>query len=175
MANQKCFEISAKICKVFAYLLTFVIVLGSGVVSKGTLLFMTSQIRQDKIVTYCNRDLGTYFKVIKNFSRVTTNYLGREKQFIVKLPEAERVAWIWCIFFAFIVPQLGSTFRACRMCFFKSSKKPTSFQFLLVFVMETMHTIGIAILVLFILPDLDVVKGAMLTNCLSFVPGVLGN
>lgn len=62
MANQKCFEISAKILKVFAYLIIFVIVLGSGVISKGTLLFMTSQLRQDKIITYCNRDLGTYIE-----------------------------------------------------------------------------------------------------------------
>jgi chitin synthase len=40
--------------------------------------------------------------------------------------------------------------------------------------METLHTIGLAILVFYILPDLDVVKGAMLTNCICFVPGVLG-
>lgn len=66
MANQKCFEISAKICKVFAYLVTFVIVLGSGVISKGTLLFMTSQLRQDKIMTYCNRDLGNFL----NFANI---------------------------------------------------------------------------------------------------------
>lgn len=45
---------------------------------------------------------------------------------------------------------------------------------MLIFIPETIQTIGFALLVFIILPDLDVVKGAMLTNCLSFVPGVLG-
>ncbi|KAJ3634074.1 hypothetical protein MTP99_010982 [Tenebrio molitor] len=156
MANQKCLEITVKILKVVAYLVTFVIVLGSGVISKGTLLFMTSQLKSDKVTVYCNRELG------------------REKQFIVKLPTAERVAWMWCLIFAFWVPQLGSLFRSTRMCFFKSSKRPIFSHFLIIFCMETLHTIGLAILVFYILPDLDVVKGAMLTNCICFVPGVLG-
>ncbi|RZC42525.1 chitin synthase 1, partial [Asbolus verrucosus] len=156
MANQKCLEITVKILKVVAYLVTFVIVLASGVISKGTLLFMTSQLRSDKVTTYCNKELG------------------REKQFIVKLPIAERVAWMWCLIFAFWVPQLGSLFRSARMCFFKSSKKPIFSHFLIVFLMESLHTVGLALLVFYILPDLDVVKGAMLTNCVCFAPGVLG-
>lgn len=60
------------------------------------------------------------------------------------------------------------------MCYFKSSKKPKFYQFLIIFFTETAHTIGIALLVFYILPDMDVVKGAMITNCLAFVPGVLG-
>lgn len=58
MANQKCLDITVKILKIFAYLFTFVIVLGSGVIAKGTILFMTSQLRADKIIPYCNKDLG---------------------------------------------------------------------------------------------------------------------
>ncbi|XP_066260725.1 chitin synthase chs-2 isoform X1 [Euwallacea similis] len=156
MANQKCLEITVKILKIVAYLVTFIIVLASGVISKGTLLFMTSQLKPDKIVHYCNRDLG------------------REKQFIVKLPTQERVAWMWCLFFAFCVPQLGALFRSTRMCYFKSSKRPPFSHFLLVCLPETAHTIGLALLAFYVLPDIDVVKGAMLTNCLCFVPGVLG-
>lgn len=58
MANQKCLDITVKILKVVAYLITFVIVLGSGVISKGTLLFMTSQLKDEKITPYCNHELG---------------------------------------------------------------------------------------------------------------------
>lgn len=36
-----------------------------------------------------------------------------------------------------------------------------------------MQTIGVAILILVVLPDLDVVKGAMLMNAMCIVPGVL--
>lgn len=58
MANQKCLEITVKILKVVAYLVTFVIVLASGVISKGTLLFMTSQLTPDRVIQYCNKELG---------------------------------------------------------------------------------------------------------------------
>lgn len=57
MANQACLNVSVRILKVFAYLITFVIVLAGGVVSKGCILFMTSQVRRDRKIPYCNKDL----------------------------------------------------------------------------------------------------------------------
>jgi chitin synthase len=41
------------------------------------------------------------------------------------------------------------------------------------FFIETCQVIGIALLALFILPELDVVKGAMLMNAMCIVPGIL--
>lgn len=38
---------------------------------------------------------------------------------------------------------------------------------------DTLQTIGLAMLVLIILPELDVVKGAMLMNAVCVVPGLL--
>lgn len=99
---------------------------------------------------------------------------GRGRQFVVQLPEEERIAWIWCIVITFAVPELGTFFRSVRMCVFKSWKKPMSSHFLLVFCMETLHVVGLALLFFVILPELDVVRGAMLTNCVCFVPGLLG-
>lgn len=61
MANQACLNLSVKILKVFAYLFTFVIVLGGGVISKGCVLFMTAQLRQDRKLPYCNKDLVSFF------------------------------------------------------------------------------------------------------------------
>jgi hypothetical protein len=66
MANQNCLQITVKLLKVVAYLFTFVIVLGSGVIAKGTTLFMTSQLRKDRIIPYCNRDIGTYLTWVRN-------------------------------------------------------------------------------------------------------------
>lgn len=57
MANQACLNVSVKILKVFAYLLTFVLVLGGGVISKGCVLFMTAHLRRDRKLQYCNKDL----------------------------------------------------------------------------------------------------------------------
>lgn len=49
-----------QVLKVLAYLFTFVIVLVSGVIAKGTLLFMTSQLKEDRVIPYCNKKLGEY-------------------------------------------------------------------------------------------------------------------
>ncbi|XP_015436529.1 PREDICTED: uncharacterized protein LOC107191901 [Dufourea novaeangliae] len=156
MANQRCLEVTVQVTKVIVYLLVFVIVLGSGVVAKGTILFMTSQLRADRAIVYCNVALG------------------RDKQFVASLPEEERIAWIWCIIIAFAVPEFGTMIRSIRICIFKSWKKPPASHFLLVFLMESFHVVGLALMFMAVLPDLDVVKGAMLTNCVCFVPGLLG-
>ncbi|XP_034230764.1 chitin synthase chs-2 isoform X3 [Thrips palmi] len=156
MADQRFLDLTIKITKVLAYLITFVIVLTSGVVAKGCLLFMTSHLRANRIVPHCN-----------------VKY-GRDKQYVTVLPEEERVAWTWVLLFAFLVPELGTLFRSLRICFFKSWRRPPFLDFALVFLMETLHTVGTALLVFAVLPQMDVVKGAMLTNCLSLVPGILG-
>lgn len=57
MANQACQNISVKILKVIAYIITFVIVLAGGVISKGCVLFMTSHVRKERKIAYCNKDL----------------------------------------------------------------------------------------------------------------------
>jgi chitin synthase len=62
MANQKCLESMVQVTKVFVYLFVFIIVLGSSVVAKGTILFMTSQLGQQKEMLYCNKHLGEPFE-----------------------------------------------------------------------------------------------------------------
>lgn len=148
--------------------------------AKGTILFMTSQLKADRTIPYCNRQLGEHSQVIEFLIICSINkmlqfvYPGRDRQFVVSLPEEERIAWIWCILVAFAVPEIGTLFRSIRMCVFKSWKKPQSSHFFLVFAMETFHVLGLALMFLAVLPELDVVKGAMLTNCVSFVPCLLG-
>lgn len=101
-------------------------------------------------------------------------FTGRDKQFVATLTDEERMSWIWCIIIAFAVPEFGTLIRSIRICIFKSWKKPPASHFLLVFLMETFHVVGLALMFMAVLPDLDVVKGAMLTNCVCFVPGLLG-
>ncbi|XP_039764506.1 chitin synthase chs-2 [Pararge aegeria] len=156
METQVCLEFTVRILKVLAYTITFIVVLGSGVIAKGTVLFMTSQLKKDKRLAYCNRNLG------------------RDKQFVVSLPDEERVAWMWAILAAFAIPEIGTLIRSVRICFFKTSKTPTNIQFMVVFITESLHTIGMGLLFFKILPELDVVKGAMITNCLCIVPAILG-
>ena len=60
LANQKVVELTVKVFKVVAYLLTFVIVLSAGVISKGTVLFMTSQLKPGRTQEYCSRRKTRY-------------------------------------------------------------------------------------------------------------------
>lgn len=117
---------------------------------------MSAQLKRDRKVQYCNKDLA------------------RDKQFIAIIPEEERIAWMWALMFAFAVPEIGALIRSARICFFKSWKLPQKSHFMFVFLMETLHAIGLVLLVFIVLPELDSVKGAMLTNCLCVVPGILG-
>jgi chitin synthase len=58
-ANQKCLDITVKCFKVIAYLITFSVVLICGMITKGIVLFMTSQIKPNRKLKYCNRELGS--------------------------------------------------------------------------------------------------------------------
>jgi len=103
----------------------------------------------------------------------STDFGGSQQLFLVELPEEERVGWIWCLFFAYAFPEVMTFLRSTRICFFKRVAKPTLLQFCVVATAETLRTIGTGLLVFIILPTMDVVKGAMLTNCLCFIPGIL--
>jgi chitin synthase len=54
MADQTCIQLSLQIVKVLAYICTFLFVLGGAVLSKGTLLFMTSQLSSPRNFSFCN-------------------------------------------------------------------------------------------------------------------------
>jgi len=153
---QKWLGNTVKFLKVFAYLFTFAVVLVCGVVTKGTTLFMASQLKPDRTIEYCNHDLE------------------RGKNYAAKISVQERVAWTWCIFFAFLVPELGTAFRSARICVFKSCRRSSFSDFVVVWAFESMHIVGLSLLFFVVLPELDVVKGAMLTNCLCFIPAILG-
>jgi len=110
--NQKCLAITVRVLKVIAYILTFALVLGGTVVSKGTFFFMTSQVRKGRTVDYCNHDIG------------------RDKTFRAELPAQEQTAWVWAIFIAFILPELGTLFRSLRIVTFKSCRRPSVSDFM---------------------------------------------
>ncbi|CAG4944603.1 unnamed protein product [Colias eurytheme] len=146
---------SVKILKLLAYILVFAVVLGSAVVAKGTLLFITSQLKKGRQITHCNRALAL------------------DRQFLTVLTLEERITWLWAALIVFAVPELGVFMRSVRICFFKTAKKPTPVVFFVAFLIETLQTVGVATLLLIILPELDVVKGTMLMNALCVIPGIL--
>lgn len=55
-----------------------------------------------------------------------------DKQFVTVLSLEERITWLWAIFIAFSIPEVGAFLRSVRICFFKSFNKPTFGLFLAV-------------------------------------------
>jgi chitin synthase len=58
MADQTYMQVSLQIVKILAYICTFLFVLGGAVLSKGTLLFMTSQLQKNRTIGFCNEPLN---------------------------------------------------------------------------------------------------------------------
>ena len=154
--NKKCMSITVRVLKVIAYIVCFLVVMGGNVISKSTFLFMTSQVRPQKRVLHCNRDLE------------------RNKQYLAEISTAEMTAWFWVLSICYLIPEVGSLIRSARICIFKSSRKPIFSDFLVVLLFESMSAVGMALLTFIVLPELDVVKGAMLTNCVAFLPALFG-
>ena len=87
----------------------------------------------------------------------------------------ERAVWTWCLFLAFVLPEFFTFFNIFKNRLYKSSSlsRPSLSEFFVVLVFESMHVVGLSLLIFVVLPELDVVKGAMITSCLCFIPAVL--
>lgn len=64
MASNAWIDYSVKLLKLLAYVIVFAVVLGSAVIAKGTLLFVSSQLKKGRQISHCNKALGEiyYFK-----------------------------------------------------------------------------------------------------------------
>lgn len=60
MVTYSWVDTGVKLLKFLAYVVTFAAVLGSAVISKGTLLFITSQLKKGRHISHCNKALGKF-------------------------------------------------------------------------------------------------------------------
>ncbi|CAH1997393.1 unnamed protein product [Acanthoscelides obtectus] len=156
--ESKLLEFGIKCLKLATIVITFFVVLSTAVVSKGTLLFMVSQVKLNTSRQFCNKGFG----------------IDDRQQFFVTLPPEETTVWIWTIIFAYWIPEIGTFIRSLRIICFKHWEYPKAVEeFLRLCFVELLPAIGSAILVFVVFPELDVIKAAMLTNAVCFVPAVL--
>ena len=130
---------------------------------------------RDRILEYCNED-GQVQDKTKDYivdrsrpSKSDPNY-----QNTLNSLEQEQLAWIWVLILAFVAPELVGTFlRSLRIVLFKTYSIPKLTDFLLVFIMETLHVIGLVVLAFLAFPQLDSAHAVVLTNCVGLIPGLL--
>ena len=161
-----------------AYSFTFLIVLSSAVVSKGTTLFIMHQVSvKDHQLPYCNED-GLVSDRTKDYIVQTSHDPHPSSPTAVQEAlddlENDQIAWVWCLIFAYAAPEVIGTFlRSLRIVVLKSYHLPPLTDFIFVFIMETLHVIGLAVLAFLALPQLDSAHAVVLTNCLALMPGIL--
>ena len=163
-----------RLSKVFAYIVSFGIVFCCSIVSKGTMVFMFKQLASKPTnIPFCN-DLGEGTQYFPGNS----SGMNFEVDFSCSVGDAdcdqnrviERVAWIWAIAFAFMVPQVGSFFRSFRKCMFKFNNTPKFTNLFFVLMMEVCHSFGLAILSFMVLPDMDSISVFILTSSFALAP-----
>ncbi|CAJ0581649.1 unnamed protein product, partial [Mesorhabditis spiculigera] len=149
-------DTSLQVLKIATFVVLFVLTLVTATVSKTTFLLMTSAIGwAGKNMTICNDRLP----------EAPVNTVVLSNGLIVK--------WVWAVYFAVIAPEAVCFIRSFHRTLFRNVKRPTIFQFAAVFVVETLHALGVGTLVFLVLPDLDAVTAAMLTNAVCFIPAIM--
>ncbi|KAK6103545.1 Chitin synthase family protein [Brugia pahangi] len=150
------YDVSLQILKITCFCVLFILTLLSAIISKATFLLMTSAIGTIKMnLTICN-------------DKIPESPINQ-----VEILPMHVVKWIWAVYISLCIPELQCFIGSIHRAFFRNVKKPTFAQFIIVFVVETLNAIGVSILAFKILPNLDAITGAMLTNFACFVPSIL--
>ncbi|KAF7265020.1 hypothetical protein GWI33_010898, partial [Rhynchophorus ferrugineus] len=95
-----------------------------------------------------------------------------DREYVYTNSDSERATWIWLIIFAYAVPELGTFLRSIRILIFKTWVYPKPRDFLGRLGVESLSAIGSALFVFGVLPELDVIKGAMLANAICLIPSI---
>ena len=154
--RDRTLHVIRSIIKVAVMIVCFLIALGGCIVSKSSFLFMTSQLQPRKEVYVCPYGYPPGFK------------------YKAQMNEPEMAQYVWMIVYAFWTMEIITFLRASKTVIYKGYRWPYASDLLKASFFETISILGMALLAFVALPHLDAIKGAMVTNCMAFLPGVLG-
>ncbi|XP_036368106.1 chitin synthase chs-2-like [Octopus sinensis] len=84
-----------------------------------------------------------------------------------------RIKWIWALIIIVCAPYLLTTLRCLWRICFKNNKKFTWSVFFIVFFVESLQSVGMAIFVIYVLPNIDPLRGESLMFGGAFIPAIL--
>ncbi|XP_076751332.1 chitin synthase chs-2 [Xylocopa sonorina] len=156
MQNKKWFNVSIRIIKVLVYGILFCTVLCSGLIAKFVVFFAISQLKDGKSIPFCNY------------------YSEYDKNMIARMTKKGKIIWTWYIIFMFLIPECLTISRAIWYFLFKKKVKlPRKQSTAILFILETFHPIGIALLTFYSLPNLNSIDAAAISSCVCFIPTLL--
>ncbi|XP_032669595.1 chitin synthase chs-2-like [Odontomachus brunneus] len=157
MQNNNFFKKIIWTVKVLVYGLLFAVVFCGAIAAKSAVLFATSQLQKNRLLSYYDFSLEI-----------------EGHWYVMEHTQGGLIKWTWCLIFIFLVPECISLLNALWYFSFKKKPEIPSIQNLLLLIMiETGHTIGLVLLTFVILPDIGAVQGAVIFCCLCFVPALL--
>uniref|UniRef100_A0A0N5BY92 chitin synthase n=1 Tax=Strongyloides papillosus TaxID=174720 RepID=A0A0N5BY92_STREA len=149
-------EMSLQALKIATFFILFFLTLGSAVVAKSSFLLMTSAIGfAGKNMSIC-RDIipeGSQTSVF-----ISTKHVSK---------------WIWAVLLSLCAPELLCFIRSFHRTLFRNVKRPTMLQFFVVLFIESIHAVGMGILVFYIFPEFPVETSVMFSNALCLIPSIL--
>ena len=165
---DSCLENLYEAMKVVTLVIVFLLTLGAAVASRGATFFMVSQL-SGKTLNICNWNWNNPMRA-QGGSQVSNTPM-------------EKVAWLWCIFFAFAIPEVLHYLKSLNaylsqnigMIGFLSKFLHRQFMasFLFVLILEAGHVLGTGILFFHTLPRLDSMTAIMMTSGGCLLPGLL--
>jgi chitin synthase len=96
-----------------------------------------------------------------------------EKKLVALASIEQVIAWRWAIVIAFSAPEIGTFVRSVRLVFFKKINNFRWKDFGIVAAIEIAYTLGMCLMAFCVIPEIDSIRGAMITNCLGVIAGVL--
>ncbi|CEF71032.1 Chitin synthase family-containing protein [Strongyloides ratti] len=149
-------EMSLQGLKIATFFILFFLTLGSAVVAKSSFLLMTSAIG------FAGKNMSICSDIIPEGSQTS-----------VFISPKHVSKWIWAVLLSLCAPELLCFIRSFHRTLFRNVKRPTMLQFFVVLFIESIHAVGMGILVFYIFPEFPVEIGVMLSNALCLVPSIL--
>ncbi|KAK7482474.1 hypothetical protein BaRGS_00026291, partial [Batillaria attramentaria] len=136
-----------KFIKFFAYVFFFIIVLASSTAQKVSFMLMVSALN----------------------TTIQTGMPAKE----VELKKAEKSAYYILAVVAVCLPYLLSFITSLAKVTFGAFKSPSPTTWIWVVIMETLHTLGLSLLIFRVLPRLNVMRGLLLLSVAGVLPSLL--
>ncbi|XP_046543810.1 chitin synthase chs-2-like [Haliotis rubra] len=149
-------NLSYKFLRVLLCCAFFLFCLGSATMSKLTFLFLTF---------YINPTEKFYLNYVVN---------GTSKRVNMKTDAYHMDAkWIWSLIIIICAPYFFTALSSVWKIFFKKTGKMKVLPLVVAFLIETLHTIGLVMLVFYIIPSFEPLIGCLLMLNVAVIPGLL--
>ncbi|GFO14164.1 chitin synthase 3 [Plakobranchus ocellatus] len=158
-----------KVLKVIVGLFLTFAVLACVLVGRSSLLLIAANIYKNTTLFCHELPGGRHFTFC---SRVRPEKVSPGAT-VYRLSQNVEVRWIWAMFGLAVTPCIFTFFKcAWRVCF-KNSRTPTWKAFVAILISETLHSIGLSLFAFQVLPNMDSLRGLVLTVGVACVPALL--